>query len=101
MRSRSNFDHQNISSHSDSVTEPDEVGDDLLGDVALRIVVRDWGDPGVAEFKLAGRRVDSVVLPTMELAVIAVLAHVGGVLTARWLFFAQAEHVVGLYYGKR
>lgn len=34
-------------------------------------------------------------------AVIAVLAHVAGVLTARWLFFAQAEHVVGLYYGKR
>ena len=34
------------------------------------------------------------------LAVIAVLAHVGGVLTARWLFFAQAEHAVGLYYGK-
>ncbi|MGJ8590464.1 MAG: dimethyl sulfoxide reductase anchor subunit family protein [Yoonia sp.] len=31
----------------------------------------------------------------------AVLAHVAGVLTARWLFFAQAEHVVGLYYGKR
>jgi len=35
------------------------------------------------------------------LALFAVLAHVGGVLTARWLFFAQAEHVVGLYYGKR
>lgn len=34
-------------------------------------------------------------------AVIAVLAHVAGTLTARWLFFAQAEHVVGLYYGKR
>ncbi len=34
-------------------------------------------------------------------AVIAVLAHVAGVLTARWLFFAEAEHVVGLYYGKR
>ncbi|MGC1503374.1 MAG: DmsC/YnfH family molybdoenzyme membrane anchor subunit [Sulfitobacter sp.] len=32
---------------------------------------------------------------------IAVLAHVAGVLTARWLFFAEAEHVVGLYYGKR
>jgi sulfite dehydrogenase (quinone) subunit SoeC len=32
---------------------------------------------------------------------LAVLAHVAGVLTARWLFFAQAEHVVGLYYGKR
>jgi DMSO reductase anchor subunit len=35
------------------------------------------------------------------LALIAVIAHLGGVLTARWLFFAQAEHVVGLYYGKR
>jgi sulfite dehydrogenase (quinone) subunit SoeC len=32
---------------------------------------------------------------------LAVLVHVAGVLTARWLFFAQAEHVVGLYYGKR
>lgn len=35
------------------------------------------------------------------IAVIAVLAHVAGVSTARWLFFAEAEHVVGLYYGKR
>jgi DMSO reductase anchor subunit len=35
------------------------------------------------------------------LALMAVLAHVAGVLTARWLFFAEAEHVVGLYYGKR
>ncbi|MEQ6202058.1 DmsC/YnfH family molybdoenzyme membrane anchor subunit [Sulfitobacter sp. HNIBRBA2951] len=34
-------------------------------------------------------------------ALIAVVAHIAGVLTARWLFFAQAEHVVGLYYGKR
>lgn len=35
------------------------------------------------------------------LALFAVVAHIAGVLTARWLFFAQAEHVVGLYYGKR
>ncbi|MGJ5621011.1 dimethyl sulfoxide reductase anchor subunit family protein [Sulfitobacter sp. MF3-043] len=50
-----------------------------------------------------------VVLPVILLllpfnhiiAVVAVLAHVAGVLTARWLFFAEAEHVVGLYYGKR
>ena len=34
-------------------------------------------------------------------ALIAVLSHIAGVLAARWLFFAQAEHVVGLYYGKR
>ena len=35
------------------------------------------------------------------LALIAVASHVVGVITLRWLFFAQAEHVVGLYYGKR
>ena len=34
-------------------------------------------------------------------ALVAVLSHVAGVLCLRWLFFAQAEHVVGLYYGKR
>lgn len=34
-------------------------------------------------------------------ALFAVVAHVAGVLTARWLFFAQAEHVVGFYYGRR
>jgi DMSO reductase anchor subunit len=27
--------------------------------------------------------------------------HLLGALVARWLFFAEAEHVVGLYYGKR
>lgn len=26
--------------------------------------------------------------------------HLAGILTLRWLFFAQAEHVVGLYYGR-
>ncbi|MFQ1701721.1 dimethyl sulfoxide reductase anchor subunit family protein [Loktanella agnita] len=34
-------------------------------------------------------------------AALAVLSHIAGVLCLRWLFFAQAEHVVGLYYGKR
>ena len=34
-------------------------------------------------------------------ALLAVLSHIAGVLASRWLFFAQAEHVVGLYYGKR
>ncbi len=32
---------------------------------------------------------------------IAFLVHLAGTLTQRWLFFAEAEHVVGLYYGKR
>jgi DMSO reductase anchor subunit len=31
----------------------------------------------------------------------AAAVHLGGVLALRWLFFAEAEHVVGLYYGRR
>ena len=50
-----------------------------------------------------------VVLPVLLLllpfnhawAALAVLSHLAGVFTARWLFFAEAEHVVGLYYGRR
>ena len=34
-------------------------------------------------------------------ALLAVVSHIAGVLASRWLFFAEAEHVVGLYYGKR
>jgi DMSO reductase anchor subunit len=32
---------------------------------------------------------------------LAVPAHVAGALVLRWLFFAEAEHAVGLYYGRR
>lgn len=40
------------------------------------------------------------VLPFSHgLAVLALVIHVAGALTTRWLFFAQAEHTVGLYYG--
>jgi len=50
-----------------------------------------------------------VVLPILLLmmpfshfgALLAVISHIAGVLVARWLFFAEAEHVVGLYYGAR
>lgn len=31
---------------------------------------------------------------------ICLALHVAGVLLSRWLFFAEAEHVVGLYYGR-
>ncbi len=34
-------------------------------------------------------------------ALLAVASHLAGIAVSRWLFFAQAEHVVGLYYGKR
>jgi DMSO reductase anchor subunit len=33
--------------------------------------------------------------------VLATALHLAGALAARWLFFAEAEHVVGLYYGAR
>jgi len=32
---------------------------------------------------------------------LAVLFHIVGLFVSRWLFFAEAEHVVGLYYDKR
>lgn len=32
------------------------------------------------------------------LLTIAVIVHISGVMISRWLFFAQAEHVMGLYY---
>jgi sulfite dehydrogenase (quinone) subunit SoeC len=50
------------------------------------------------------------VLPAVMLAVLpsaiwvfafAAICHLIGAFAARWLFFAEAEHVVGLYYGAR
>ncbi|SOH95169.1 DMSO reductase anchor subunit [Monaibacterium marinum] len=42
-----------------------------------------------------------IVSPLGHLAaLVAVVVHLTGVFASRWLFFAEAEHVVGLYYGK-
>lgn len=51
----------------------------------------------------------SVMLPAVCLAwvpglwglLLAATTHLIGAFAARWLFFAEAEHVVGLYYGRR
>ncbi len=60
--------------------------------------------------KLRAIAVVSVALPAVILWALpggivsnglAVAAHLAGALAARWLFFAEAEHVVGLYYGQR
>lgn len=32
---------------------------------------------------------------------LALMLHIGGMLVSRWLFFAESEHAVGLYYGRR
>ncbi len=43
-----------------------------------------------------------VLLPMhVATVLLAVALHLLGAFAARWLFFAEAEHVVGLYYGKR
>lgn len=43
-----------------------------------------------------------LVLPFSHvLAGLAMVSMLAGMLVSRWLFFAEAEHVVGLYYGKR
>jgi DMSO reductase anchor subunit len=51
----------------------------------------------------------SVMLPALALmfipgvaaVIVAVALHLLGAMAQRWLFFAEAEHVVGLYYGAR
>lgn len=42
-----------------------------------------------------------VLLPVHLGILLATLTHLAGAFVARWLFFAEAEHVVGLYYGQR
>lgn len=42
-----------------------------------------------------------VLLPPAAALPLAVALHLAGAFAARWLFFAEAEHVVGLYYGQR
>ena len=43
-----------------------------------------------------------LLLPAQPATIaLAILIHLSGAFCARWLFFAEAEHVVGLYYGQR
>ena len=42
-----------------------------------------------------------LLLPFFHIvALFAVISHIAGVLVQRWIFFAEARHVVGLYYGR-
>jgi DMSO reductase anchor subunit len=41
------------------------------------------------------------LFPEVPGVIAAVMLHALGMIVARWLFFAEAEHVVGLYYGRR
>lgn len=54
---------------------------------------------------IAGAAVPGAVVAALPASLAAHLAafavHLAGASAARWLFFAEAEHVVGLYYGAR
>lgn len=84
--------------------EPPHTGENYL----LREMVHVVGRRHAAKLRVIGLALAVVVplglvLPTHgSLALwIAADVHAVGVLVLRWLFFAEAEHVVGLYYGKR
>ncbi|MBO9464079.1 dimethyl sulfoxide reductase anchor subunit [Tropicibacter sp. R15_0] len=84
--------------------EPPHTGTNYLLTEFVYVVGRKHGDK-LRLISLALSTVLPLLLlltnPGHLLAVIAVVSHVAGVVVSRWLFFAQAEHVVGLYYGKR
>ena len=42
-----------------------------------------------------------LVVPDLAGRLLGLGLHMVGLLASRWLFFAEAEHVVSLYYGKR
>ena len=83
--------------------EPPHTGSNyLLDEMAFRVGRRHARRLRVLGLALA------VVLPAgltllplgHALAALAVASHLAGVLAIRWLFFAEAEHVVALYYGR-
>ena len=87
--------------------EPPHTGDNYL----LREMVFRVGRRHRAILRLIGL-VCAALLPALVLLLgllwgigpvglsLALLFHIVGLLAARWLFYAEAEHVVGLYYGK-
>jgi DMSO reductase anchor subunit len=84
--------------------EPPHTGNNYLLREMVYVVGRRHG----AKLRLISI-VAMVVVPVILLltpfhhltALLAVVSHLIGVMVSRWLFFAEAEHVVGLYYGKR
>ncbi|EEW24534.1 dimethyl sulfoxide reductase anchor subunit family protein [Rhodobacter ferrooxidans] len=87
-----------------SVFEPAHTADNYL----LREMIYVVGRKHVQKLRVIAL-ICTVMLPAVLLSLgqglpfvaLALLCHLAGAFAARWLFFAQAEHVVGLYYGKR
>ncbi|PIB25001.1 dibenzothiophene desulfurase [Amylibacter kogurei] len=86
--------------------EPPHTGDNYL----LREMVHVVGRKHAAKLRIISLITLGIIplgmmffIPKMGHAwgAVMLLSHIVGLGVARWLFFAQAEHVVGLYYGKR
>ena len=81
-------------------TSPNYLMREMIHVVARKHVARLWPIAFGAAVVLPAVLI--VVLPHHPLTfALAALVHLTGALASRWLFFAQAEHVVGLYYGQR
>lgn len=84
--------------------EPPHTGTNYLMDEFIHVVGRKHRVTLRAIALISGLLMPSLILLAGVghlLAAVAVLLHLVGVFASRWLFFAEAEHVVGLYYGKR
>lgn len=84
--------------------EPPHTGTNYLLREMVHVVGRKHSQKlrGIALVLMAVLPVLLLLLPFGHVfALLAVISHIAGVMVSRWLFFAEAEHVVGLYYGKR
>lgn len=84
--------------------EPPHTGDNYLTREMVHVVARRHAQKlrAIATVLIGPLPVALLLLPFSHVtATLAVVAHLAGVIVARWLFYAEAEHVVGLYYGKR
>lgn len=84
--------------------EPPHSGDNyLLREMVHRVGRKHAGRLRVLAL-LLGAVLPAILLMLLPgsywLAGLAAALHLAGVLASRWLFYAQAEHVVGLYYGR-
>ena len=90
--------------HTVRAFEPPHTGTNYLLKEFVHVVGRKHASKLriIALILMIGTPVALLSMPfTHWIALVAVIAHVAGLFVSRWLFFAQAEHVVGLYYGKR
>ena len=75
--------------------EPPHTGSNyLLKEMAFRV-----GRKHRAKLRVIGFTLAVATEPHHLLGALVVLSHIIGMLVLRWLFYAEAEHVVGLYYG--